>query len=396
MDITIYPRHLYGSVEIIPSKSMAHRLLICSSFADKPTELRCPQVNGDIMATIQCLTALGARFVPTEFGFYIIPTEKIPSKAVLPCGESGSTLRFMLPIVGALGVDTVFQLEGRLPQRPITPLVEEMERKGCTVTRLSADIIGCAGHLRPGTYQIDGSVSSQYITGFMLALAILDGESTLEITGMPASKPYISMTKSVLRLFDCNPDALGREKLRSPGIITVEGDWSNGAFFLIANFLGNKIRVAGLNPDSVQGDRAVNNYLELLRVGTPRISMEDNPDLVPALAIAAACCHGAIFTGIGRLRTKESDRVLSTTEMLNGLGGHAEADEDSLTIYPTELVGGTIDSCNDHRIAMSAAIASTVCTQPVTVLDAQSVNKSYPTFWDEFSRLGGAYEQCIR
>ena len=396
MDVTISPRRLAGELTVIPSKSQAHRLLICAAFSDNPTLLRCSETNRDIEATADCLAALGARIIRTDSGYTVFPVETVPERAVLNCRESGSTLRFLLPVAGALGVDAVFTMEGRLPQRPLSPLWEEMERMGCALSRPTADTVRCTGKLRPGTYSIDGDVSSQYITGLLLALSLLEGPSFLEITGKTESRPYIELTKAAISLFGGDPEHPGEQKLHSPGTVSVEGDWSNGAFFLAANELGSHLNLHGLDMDSPQGDRAILEILPLLRGGTPRISAADIPDLVPILSVAAACNHGAVFTDIRRLRMKESDRVASVIAMLESLGGRAEADENTMTVFPSRLTGGTVDSCNDHRIAMSAAIAATVCTGSVTILGAQCVSKSYPSFWEEYRRLGGNYEQHLR
>ena len=396
MDVTISPRRLAGELTVIPSKSQAHRLLICAAFSDNPTLLRCSETNRDIEATADCLAALGARIIRTDSGYTVFPVETVPERAVLNCRESGSTLRFLLPVSGALGVDAVFTMEGRLPQRPLSPLWEEMERMGCALSRPTADTVRCTGKLHPGTYSIDGGVSSQYITGLLLALSLLEGPSFLEITGKTESRPYIELTKAAISLFGGDPEHPGEQILHSPGTVSVEGDWSNGAFFLAANELGSHLNLHGLDMDSPQGDRAILEILPLLRGGTPRISAADIPDLVPILSVAAACNHGAVFTDIRRLRMKESDRVASVIAMLESLGGRAEADENTMTVSPSRLTGGTVDSCNDHRIAMSAAIAATVCTGSVTILGAQCVSKSYPSFWEEYRRLGGNYEQHLR
>ena len=388
MDITILPRKLRGEISAIPSKSQAHRLLICAAFADNDTPLLCPETNRDMEATVDCLNALGAKILRTEAGYLVFPVSEVPRSAVLNCCESGSTLRFLLPIAGALGVDATFQMAGRLPERPLSPLWEEMERMGCSLSRPTPDTIRCSGKLKPGQYTIDGSVSSQFITGLLFALALMDGESSLEITGKIESKPYIDMTRKALELFQA-------PKFHSPGVITVEGDWSNGAFWLAAQALGSDLRVTGLNSDSPQGDRAAAAWLQSLAAHCT-ISAADIPDLVPVLSVVAACSKGAVFTDIRRLRIKESDRVASTIAMLEALGGKAEADEHTLTVSGTGLIGGTVDAMNDHRIAMSAAIAATVCQTPVTILGAQCVRKSYPKFWEEYHRLGGTYEQHIR
>lgn len=396
MDITIQPRTLRGEITVIPSKSQAHRLLICAAFADAPTVLVCPESSRDMDATAGCLNALGAEIARTENGYTVLPAREIPNRAELQVHDSGSTLRFLLPVAGALGVDTIFRMEGRLPQRPLSPMWEEMERMGCTLSRPTADTIRCTGKLRPGHYRIDGSVSSQYITGLTLALSLLGAPSELEITGRIESKPYIQLTKDAISLFGADPDRPGTRQFHSPGTLSVEGDWSNGAFFLAANTLGSQLDIHGLDPNSSQGDRAAAELLLKLHKGSLIIEAGDIPDLVPILSVAAACCHGAEFTNIRRLRLKESDRAASVIAMIEALGGRAEADENTLRVYGTGLTGGTVNSVNDHRIAMSAAIAATVCTEPVTILGAECVQKSYPKFFEEYRRLGGNYEQYLR
>ena len=379
MDITISPSRLSGTVAAIPSKSQAHRLLICAAFAGSPTTLVCPQTNQDIAATAACLNALGANITRTPEGYSIIPISEVPETAVLPCGESGSTLRFLLPIAGALGVDATFQMEGRLPERPLSPLWEEMERMGCHLSRPTRDTIRCRGKLRSGDYTIDGGVSSQFITGLYFALPLIGKGCDLHVTGRLESKPYVTMTLRAISLF-------GSPGAPSPGKITVEGDWSNAAFFLAAQMLGNPVTVTNLNPDSPQGDRAAATLIPALKDHIT-IDATDIPDLVPILAVVAGANKGARFTGIRRLRLKESDRVASVIAMLEALGGSASATEDTLTVQGTGFLGGTVDGCNDHRIVMAAAIAATVCTGPVTIRDAEAVSKSYPTFWEEYERL---------
>lgn len=391
MDLTIQPGKLQGNVTAIPSKSQAHRMLICAAFADNPTTLICPETNQDIEATAGCLNALGADIRRTENGYSVLPTKGKPSTAVLNCCESGSTLRFLLPIAGALGCDTTFQMAGRLPQRPLSPLWEEMERKGCTLTRPTENTLRCQGQLSTGYYEIDGGISSQFITGLLYALSLLDKDRQLKVTGIIESKPYIDMTLRAMERFGVdawNYSFQGPASFHSPGELLVEGDWSNGAFFLAAKELGSSVTVTNLSPDSPQGDRAAAYWLPRLNDHC-EIPAGDIPDLVPILAVVAGAKNGAVFTKIQRLRLKESDRVASVIAMLTALGGKAEATEDTLTVFGTGYTGGTVDSCNDHRIAMAAAIAATICTEPVTVLGADCVKKSYPQFWDEYRRLGG-------
>ena len=392
MDITIIPGKLSGEITVIPSKSQAHRLLICAAFADKSTELFCPQTSRDMDATANCLRDLGADITHDGQSYHVCPIQTLPKTADLHCCDSGSTLRFLLPIVGALGVDATFHMTGRLPYRPLSPLWEEMERMGCTLTRPTETTLRCIGKLQAGTYCIDGSVSSQFITGLLFALSLLEENSELKITGSLESKPYVDMTLCALNNFGVDPKILGGQQFCSPGKLTVEGDWSNGAFFLTAAALGSGLTVCGLEQNSPQGDRACQPLLEQLKKQSVTIDARDIPDLVPILAVAAGALHGAVFQNIRRLRLKESDRVATILQLLANLGGKAEATEDTLTIYPTGYRGGIVDSAGDHRIAMAASIAATVCNQPVTILGAEAVNKSYPQYWEEYRRLGGNYE----
>jgi 3-phosphoshikimate 1-carboxyvinyltransferase len=286
---------------------------------------------------------------------------------------------------------------GRLPQRPLSPLKEEMERMGCQITRPTSNTLLCKGKLTPGAYHIDGSVSSQFISGLMFALTLFDTNSTLQITGKVESRPYIQMTLDALHSFGAkiNDNMFSPSlPLKSPGKVVVEGDWSNAAFFLAANALGSNIQIIGLRNDSPQGDRICKDILSAN--GHITVSAADIPDLVPILSIAAAAKSGGKFTSIARLRLKESDRVASTIAMLSAMGIHAEADDNTLTVHPRAFTGGTIHSENDHRIAMSAAIAVTAAEAPVTIIGAECVAKSYPKFWEVYKALGGNYEQHIR
>ncbi len=398
MDITIKPGLLSGRIAAIASKSQAHRLLICAAFADTPTNLILHQTNQDIEATADCLRALGTGITRTDSGYLIVPTKQIPPSADLYCKESGSTLRFLLPVVGALGVDAIFHAEGRLPQRPLSPLWEEMERMGCKLSRPSDSTIRCTGRLSPGTFTISGSVSSQFITGLLFAAVLMKGNSRIDITGQLQSKPYIDMTLDALRAFGLDTSlasVTGCRSLHSPDTLIVEGDWSNAAFFLAARCLNNPVEVTGLDPRSSQGDRLITDHLEALSSHAV-ISAAQTPDLIPILAVVAAAKKGAVFTDIQRLRLKESDRVAAIAGMLNTLGIETRSTDCELQVYPGSFTGGIVDSRNDHRIAMAAAIAATVSAAPVTIRDAQCVAKSYPAFWEDYRKLGGNYEQHIR
>lgn len=389
MDITVYPGKLSGTIPAIPSKSQAHRVLICAAFSDGPTTIYCRETNQDIEATARCLRALGADIQRTDVGYHVIPVKTLPQTATLDCGESGSTLRFMLPVAAALGVQTTFIMYGRLPYRPLSPLWEELERMGCRLTRPAENTIHCIGKLHSGAYSIDGSVSSQFITGLLFAIALIPCASTLEITGNIESAPYVHMTQDVLRTFG------NHAPFHTPGVVHIEGDWSNAAFFLSANTLGSKITLSGLNERSPQGDCAVVNILKSFETHQS-VDASDIPDLVPILAVAASYCHGAKFTNVRRLRLKESDRVQSTANLLQNLGAEVLISHNELEVKPAVFHSGTVDSVGDHRIAMAAAVAATVATGPVTILGAECVAKSYPGFWDDFRKLGGNYEQYIR
>jgi 3-phosphoshikimate 1-carboxyvinyltransferase len=289
-------------------------------------------------------------------------------------------------------------MEGRLPQRPLSPLWEEMNRMGCTLTRPDSNTLRCQGNLRPGEYTIHGGVSSQFITGLLFALSLLKDDSRIKITGTLESKPYVDMTLDAMEQFGVHISDYtikGSQAYRTPGKIQVEGDWSNAAFLLAANALGSDIQIEGLNFESRQGDKAAFDLIPALS-SKICISARDIPDLIPILSVIAAANKGAIFTDVSRLRLKESDRVASVIAMLKSLGGNADATENTLTVYPAEFQRGVVDAQNDHRIAMATAIAATAATGNVTILGAQCVAKSYPSFWEEYSRLGGNYEQHLR
>lgn len=398
MNIKIYPGKLTGTVSAVSSKSYAHRLLICAAFSDNPTVLECKDTNQDIEATVSCLNALGASIFRTNTGYYVDPVDSFHTTAVLNCGESGATLRFLLPIVCALGIRAEFHMSGRLSSRPLSALCDELSRMGSTIVRPSENIIQTSGKLSPGMYTIPGNISSQFVSGLLLALALMEGTSSIHISENLESKPYVDMTIASLSLFGINTDnttITGGFPFTSPGSVKVEGDWSNAAFFIAARALGHDVLVDNLQENSLQGDCVITKILEKSNE-TPIISAADIPDLIPILSVYFAAMHGAIFTDITRLRYKESDRVKSIEEMLCSLGISVNSDENSLTVYSGKFTGGTVDSFSDHRIAMAAAIAATLASDPVNILNAQCVEKSYPAFWHDFAHLGGNYEQYLR
>lgn len=394
MDIQIEPCRLSGTVTAIPSKSMAHRLLICAALAQEPTDITCPLSSQDIDATARCLRAMGAEITYEHGVFHVIPGSfKSPCK--LHVGESGSTLRFLLPLVAALGLEAEFVMEGRLPQRPLTPLDALLEANGVHLSRPAADTLHISGRLQPGDYTLPGNVSSQYISGMLFAGPCLSGSASLHIEGPMASAPYVAMTQAALSQFGIPSQGsapvfdLTPEVFHSPKEAFVEGDWSNAAFWLAAKEMGCPVTVIGLDQESLQGDRACAQWLPRLG-GQCRIDVDNIPDLVPILAVCAATKAGqTTFYNAGRLRLKESDRIETVLSMVRALGGTAESTEDTLTVTGSVLSGGTVNASGDHRIAMAAAIAATVCQNPVVIRGADAVRKSYPHFWDDYTALSG-------
>lgn len=410
MNKTLDPRPIGGRIEAIPSKSHCHRLLICAALADRPSEIYCPRTSADLDATMACLNALGAEIDYVNQTYMVQPITE-PKYGILDCGESGSTLRFLLPVVAALGCGGEFILHGRLANRPLSPLQELLEEKGISFTRPAPDSLVISGKLRGGEYALAGNVSSQFITGLLLALPLLQGDSCIRLTTALESRPYVELTVAVLRLFGLRmpPYAQGwsipgGQCYRSPGAVRAEGDWSNGAFWLCAGAVSRPVEVVGLDPQSTQGDRAIAKILEdfgakvewegeLLRVSPAplkgqKIDVRDIPDLVPPIALLAACGEGCTrILGATRLRLKESDRLESICGAIRSLGGRAEVTEDGLKIWGGKLFGGRVRSCNDHRIAMLGAVASSVCSASVMVLGAEAVDKSYPDFWEDLERL---------
>ena len=399
MTATIYPTPLAGTVPAIASKSQAHRLLICAALADRPTSVACPTLSADITATADCLRALGADIRYENGVFSVSPIAAVPPAPELDCGESGSTLRFLLPVVCALGANARIRMHGRLPQRPLSPLWEELTAHGAVLTRPQPDVIAVSGVLSPGSYTLAANISSQFISGLLFALPLLDRPSAIALTGRLESASYLTMTVRALALFgvECPQEdggfsVPGGTGFLSPGAVRVEGDWSNAAFWIVADHISSgAVAVTGLDPWSPQGDRAVVELAGRIAQGNAVIDCQNVPDLVPVLSVLAAVTPGQTqFINAARLRIKESDRLAATAGLLTALGGQAEELEDGLVVTGREkLTGGAVSSENDHRIAMSAAVASIACQRPVTVRGAQAVNKSYPAFWDDLALLGG-------
>ncbi len=414
MKLSIFPSTPKGQISAIASKSAAHRALICAAFSDRPTKIVCEETNNDIEATAACLSALGARVERRAPYYTVTPVcpENVTQGAVLPAGESGSTLRFLLPVAAALGAECTFTMAGRLPLRPLSPLSEELEAHGIKLIK-SGNELTLHGKLCGNSFGIDGGVSSQFVSGLLFALAVVGGDATLTVSGKIESAPYIKMTEETLAEFGItlkkHENTYTFKKgscLASPELLRVEGDWSNAAFPLCIGVLGGDVTLVGANTASSQGDRAV---LEILRrmgadiketanglravksklCGT-EIDASQIPDLVPVLATAASVAKGkTTIYGASRLRLKESDRLATTAEMLGALGADVTVTDDGLVIVGKErLLGGSVSSHNDHRIAMSAAAASVICDAPVQLDGAEAVAKSYPAFWQDIAKLG--------
>lgn len=410
MNKTLTPCAIGGRIEAIPSKSHGHRLLICAALADRPSEIYCPQSSADLDATAGCLRALGAEIDYVNQTFFVTPIAE-PRFGLLDCGESGSTLRFLIPVVAALGCGGEFLLRGRLAQRPLSPLQELLEEKGIVFERPAPDRLRIRGKLHGGVYALAGNISSQFITGLLLALPLLEEGSEIRLTTPLESAPYVELSLSVLRLFGLRMPPFsngwqipGGLKYASPGSLRAEGDWSNAAFWLCAGAISQSVEVVGLDPNSTQGDREIAKLLEAfgaklqweensLRVSPMPlhgidIDARNIPDLVPPLALVAACAQGSSrIYGASRLRLKESDRIESICGAIRSLGGRAEPTEDGLIIHGGKLFGGRVRSCNDHRIAMLGAIASAVCSASVMVIGAEAVEKSYPKFWEDLESM---------
>ena len=425
MNVRIQPHPLNGSVDAIPSKSMAHRLLVLSALGAGVTDLVCPTRSEDIDATIGCLQSLGAPVLLTRDGLRMVPVTMHGAhrSARLDVGESGSTLRFLLPVVAALGRGASFVGHGRLAERPLSPLDEQLSQHGVTLSESGHFPLEVTGKLSGGTFHLPGNVSSQYVSGLLMAAPLLDEPVDVFVSEPVESKAYIDLTVSALSTFGVEVveervsdngttwrqyHVPAESKLASPGLCVVEGDWSNAAFWLAAGALSeDPLTVTGLDARSKQGDRAILAALSLLgaRVGRGSgivaasrealhahiFDVSGIPDLVPPLAAVAAMAAGTTrLTNAARLRLKESDRLASVCSALTSLGGTARVEEDDLVIEGSDrLSGGTVDASGDHRIAMMAAICAAYATGPTTILGSECVAKSYPGFFDDFRSLGG-------
>lgn len=420
MDILVKPSNLFGEIRAISSKSDVHRLLIASALAKGKSRVLFTTLSDDISATVSVLSAMGAKIdISGNDGGYIATIcgiEKMPDDVILDANECGTAARLILPIAAALSNGFTVTGKNGLLKRPFGDLVKCMEENG---TKCTSDLlpITANGKLKSGIFTIRGDVSSQYVSGLLFALPLLDGDSQIVIDGKLSSEGYIYMTLRVLCAFGIAFSRTGNgflikgnQKYVSKGEYTAEGDWSNAAFWICGGAMGGDITVKGLDINSLQPDSRI---FGILKSAGARITCGKNgeinvkksilhgvkihgdafPDIVPILATMFSVTEESVFiTNVERLKIKESDRVKSTAAMLNALGADIKVDDSGFNIYGVDrLIGGTVDSANDHRIAMCAAIASSRCVGDILIRGAECVNKSYPTFFEDFEKLGGKY-----
>ncbi len=417
-DKQITPVALRGSIRMPPSKSAAHRALLAAALAGGQSRLYNAALSEDIQATMAAAAALGAQ-IAFDNGTLVVRGMSQPKKdAFIDCRESGTTLRLIIPVLAALQGGTVTG-RGRLPQRPLDEYLRIFEKQGLTYQKDAAGLpLRIPGGLKSGVFSLSGRVSSQYISGLMFALPLLKGDSDIIIEDTLESSGYVDMTISVLKRFGVEieePEQYRRYSVRggqryAPCDMTIEGDWSQAAFFLLAGTLGDGLGIRGLAQQTTQKDKG---FLELLiRMGAD-VYMENGeiviqksslnaitadvsqrPDIAPALAGDMAIAKGkSVITGGQRLRLKESDRIASVTQALRAIGADVTPTEDGMVIEgKPRLAGGTASSAGDHRIAMTLAALAAACEQKVVVQDAQAVNKSYPSFFEDIKALGGIVE----
>ena len=406
MDIKIYPSKLIGTLYAPSSKAYSQRMIIAAALAEGVSEISNLTVSKDISVSAAAMEALGATVIADEGTFTISGIKKPPAKADIDCCESGATLRFVIPVAAALGTEALFKGQGKLPQRPITPYIRELSAKGITFEPQGGLPLHMSGRLRAGEYKMEGDISSQFITGLLYALPLCEGDSSIKLTSVLQSKPYVDMTITALKRFGVEVNETEENGLPVYNVkggqkythcnISVEGDYSQAAFFYVANALGSEIEIKNLDENTAQGDKAIVDIIngcgkELLPFTA---DVGDIPDLVPILTVLGCLTKGTSrIINAARLKIKESDRLVDVARALNSIGGKVTAGDDFLEIQPVEkFTGGEVDACNDHRIVMSAAIAALSSDSPVIIKGAEAVNKSYPRFFEDYKALGGKFE----
>ena len=390
-----------------PSKSVAHRMIIAAALSRGKSTISNLSGSADILATINCMKAFGADIELNGSTAVINGIKSVPETAIADCCESGSTLRFLIPVACALGINAEFCGKGKLPKRPITPFLDEFPKHGIKFDLSKAESgasLPCSvsGKLTAGYFEIDGGISSQFITGLMFALPLLDGDSEIFLTSRLESKPYIDITMGVLRDFGCEITErkdgymIKGNSLFRPFSRSVEGDYSQSAFFYVANALGSDIEICGLNENSYQGDKQIVRICQAFAKNNEpfEIDCSDIPDLVPILSVLGCFCRGkSRIYNAARLRIKECDRLAAMEDCLNRIGGKVSSTEDSLFIEGVDgFKGGEVECYNDHRIAMSMAVAATRCDSPLIIRGAECVKKSYPDFFEVYRTIGGQFD----
>lgn len=398
-----------GAASAPPSKSDAHRRIICAALSGRGA-IRGVSLSEDIRATLDAVRLCGVRAVLN--GGEVSFKEENSTENTVDCGESGTTLRLMMPVAAALGAKCTFAGRGRLPDRPLGVYAEVLPAHGVSMSRTRLPVT-LSGTLTGGEFAVRGDSSSQFISGLLLALPLIAEDSRITLTSPLESAGYVDMTLAAMR--DAGVTAMrDAEGWRIPGgqryapcDIEIEGDWSQAAFLLAMGAIGGGISVSGLRHDSRQGDRAAEEIFREMgadifwngdtlicnksRLQAVKINAADIPDLVPVLAAAASLAEGeTVISGAARLREKESDRLEAMTRVLGGLGADIRETADGLVIKgKAVLAGGEADGCNDHRVVMSAAVAALGCAAPVTITGTQAVMKSWPDFWEVYNLCGG-------
>ncbi len=402
-----------GKVKAISSKSHVHRLLICSALSKENTIIKDVTFSKDILATINCLNGFLADIKIENNDVYIFPYDTPVENKVLDLNESGSTYRFLVPIVCALGIKASFVGAKRLAERPLSPLYELLVEHGANLSEKGVFPLICNNKISAGTYSISGEISSQFISGLIFALPLLDGDSVISVTGKMESYPYIKMTLDAVKLFGIDIVeennkfiVKGNQKYISPQTIIAEGDWSNAAFYACMGAVSKEgITIENLNPNSLQGDKEILNILSKMGADITwkndivtikksqfngiEIDASQITDLVPVLATISTIAKGkTVIRNAERLRIKESDRIESVYSMLKNLGADVNKTDDGFIISGKEKInGGTVASENDHRIVMSASVAASISSNSVFINGEEAVTKSYPNFFDDFNAL---------
>ncbi len=396
MKVRIEKGVAYGKISAPPSKSMAHRLLISAALSNGRSVLRGVSDCEDVRATERCLRALGAKFEKCGDVFTVYGTNARRSAPTLPldCNESGSTLRFIIPVAALSDAPISFTGAGRLMQRPMSVYEKLFFEKGIYYCS-DEEIITVKGALTGGEYCVAGNVSSQFISGLIFALPLAERDSYIKIIPPIESLPYINLTLEAVSRFGIKADFIDECTIKIPGSqtykpadVTVEGDYSGAAFIESLNLFGGNVEVSGLEPESLQGDKIYKEHFKMLKVGTPTINIENCPDSGPIYFAIAAALNGATFTGTKRLKIKESDRASAMASELSKLGVKVEISENSAVIHKTQIKtpGEVLSSHNDHRIAMALSVLLTLVGGEIE--GAEAINKSYPDFFGDLVKLG--------